>query len=155
MTVTGREIISSPHIGVVASGVEQTRNLEQGDLLPLTMPADGYLTRGFDAQQEHYGIDIAGKPGTAIFAAADGSVMFAGWTYEDGFMMIIGHSQGYMTVYKHNQALLKSTAEKVRRGEPIALLGNTGTTSAGPHLHFELWKDGIVCDPDNYLLIPQ
>ena len=135
----------------VAKAKEEFTN----DVFPLTMPADGYMTRDFDAEHDHFGIDIAGKRGSAVLAAADGSVVFAGWTYDDGFMMMIGHSKGYMTVYKHNETLLKSTGAIVRRGDIIALLGNTGRTSSGPHLHFEVWKDGVVYNPDNYLLTTQ
>lgn len=120
--------------------------------LPIVLPADGYLSRGFDAASFHYGIDLAGKQGSAVLAAAAGSVVFAGWTYDDGFMMMIAHDFGYLTVYKHTKALLKGVGAAVRRGEPVALLGNTGRTSSGPHLHFELWRDGIATDPMKYLV---
>jgi murein DD-endopeptidase MepM/ murein hydrolase activator NlpD len=122
---------------------------------PLVMPADGFISRGFDAERRHFGIDIAGKEGSAVHAAADGNVVFAGWTYDDGYLMIVSHAMGYVTTYKHNQALMKTTGASVRRGDVIALLGNTGKTSSGPHLHFELWKNGIVINPDNYLLVAQ
>ncbi len=119
---------------------------------PAMMPAQGYLTRGFDADQRHFGIDVAGKTGTPVVAAADGYVVFAGWTYQDGHVMIISHAGGFLTYYKHNQALLKGANTYVRRGEPIALLGDSGKTSSGPHLHFEIWKDGAPVDPMRYVL---
>jgi murein DD-endopeptidase MepM/ murein hydrolase activator NlpD len=131
-----------------------TPRVEQVDF-PLLQPVEGYVTREFEPDQFHYGMDFAGKPGTPILAAADGNVVFAGWTYEDGYMMIIGHELGFMTMYKHNKALLKFTGTFVKRGEAIALLGNTGRTSSGPHLHFEVWKDGIAQNPGNYLLTSQ
>lgn len=120
--------------------------------LPLRLPVNGYVTQGFQPSLGHFGIDIAGKQGSPIVAAADGYVVFAGWTYDAGNMMIIAHGGGYFTFYKHNQALLKSAHSFVRHGEPIALLGNTGAMSHGPHLHFELWKDGIARDPGEYVL---
>jgi murein DD-endopeptidase MepM/ murein hydrolase activator NlpD len=120
--------------------------------LPLVVPTEGYVSRGFDPEQFHFGIDIAAKAGSPVVAAADGRVMFAGWTYDDGYMLILSHELGYATVYKHNQSLLKNAGDAVRRGELVALLGNTGKTSSNPHLHFELWKDGIVQDPNNFLL---
>lgn len=123
--------------------------------LPLTMPVIGYITQEFDPRQQHFGIDFAGKEGIPIYAAADGSVIFAGWTYDDGYMIMIEHGGGYRTTYKHNQALLKSIGEYVRRGETIALLGNSGKLSYGPHLHFEVWKDGIPKDPREFLLTTQ
>lgn len=134
------------------------RNLQSEDSsinFPLTVPADGYMTRGFDPLRNHFGIDIAGKQGSAVLSSADGNVVFANWTYDDGFMMIIAHSRTYMTVYKHNQMLLKNVGAMVKRGEIIALLGNTGATSTGPHLHFEVWRDGVATDPNNYLLVTQ
>lgn len=121
-------------------------------VFPAMMPAQGYLTRGFDAEQRHFGLDIAGKTGTPVVAAADGYVVFSGWTYQDGHVLILSHSGGFLTYYKHNQSLLKSANIFVRRGEPIALLGNSGRTSSGPHLHFEVWKDGAPVDPARYLL---
>ncbi len=120
--------------------------------LPLVSPAEGYITRGFDTRHYHYGTDFAGKKSSGVLSAADGSVVFSGWTYNDGFMIMVAHDRGYLTVYKHNEALLKSTGSAVKRGELIALLGSTGKTSSGPHLHFEVWKDGIAYDPEKFLL---
>jgi murein DD-endopeptidase MepM/ murein hydrolase activator NlpD len=119
---------------------------------PAILPTEGYMTRGFEPEDNHYGMDIAGKIGTLIIAAADGNVVFSGWTYNDGYVVIISHASGFMSFYKHNQTLLKSAGSFVRRGEPIATLGNSGTTSSGPHLHFEIWKDGIPVDPSIYMI---
>jgi len=121
---------------------------------PLIVPVVGFVTQTFDPARNHYGIDFAGKRGTPIYAAGDGHVIFAGWTYDDGNMLIISHGGGYMTVYKHNQALLTSAQAVVTRGEPIALLGTSGKSSLGPHLHFEVWKDGLPRDPNKFLLTP-
>jgi murein DD-endopeptidase MepM/ murein hydrolase activator NlpD len=119
---------------------------------PAILPTEGYLTRGFEPEHNHFGLDIAGKIGTIIVAAADGNVVFSGWTYDDGYVMIISHASGFMSFYKHNQSLLKFAGSFVRRGDPIATLGNSGTTSSGPHLHFEIWKDGIPVDPSAYMI---
>jgi murein DD-endopeptidase MepM/ murein hydrolase activator NlpD len=121
-------------------------------VFPVVLPAEGYISRGFDTDQRHYGLDIAGKMGTLVNAAADGYVVFAGWTSDDGYKLILSHSGGFLTFYQHNQSLLKSAHAFVRRGEPIALLGNSGQTSVGPHVHFEIWKDGVPVDPANYIL---
>ncbi len=121
---------------------------------PLLSPADGFVTQGFDPSRGHFGMDFAGKQGTPVFAATDGHVVFAGWTYDDGNMVILSHGGGYLTVYKHNQSLLIGEHAVIRRGEPIALLGTSGKTSLGPHLHFEVWKDGIPQNPADYLLTP-
>jgi len=119
---------------------------------PAIFPAEGYMTRGFEPENNHYGLDIAAKKGTLIIAAADGNVVFSGWTYNDGYVIIISHTSGFMSFYKHNQSLLKSAGSFVRRGDPIATLGNSGITSSGPHLHFEIWKDGIPVDPSVYMI---
>jgi murein DD-endopeptidase MepM/ murein hydrolase activator NlpD len=138
-------------IGLPVSALQARGGLSKFDA-PFTFPVDGYITRAYDAGMKHYGLDIAGKTGTTINAAGDGYVVFAGWTYNDGYMMIIAHGSSFLTVYKHNQSLLKTISAYVRRAEPIALLGNSGTTSMGPHLHFEIWKDGIPRDPSEFLL---
>jgi murein DD-endopeptidase MepM/ murein hydrolase activator NlpD len=119
---------------------------------PAIIPTEGYITRGFDPAQNHYGVDFAGKTGTLVVAAADGNVVFSGWTYEDGYVIIVSHAGGFITYYKHNQTLLKPANSFVRRGEPIATLGSSGTTSSGPHLHFEIWMDGTPVDPALYLI---
>ena len=119
---------------------------------PAILPTEGYMTRGFDPKQNHFGLDIAGKTGNLIAATADGNIVFSGWTYNDGYIVIVSHAGGFMSFYKHNQVLLKSSGSFVRRGEPIATLGSSGITSSGPHLHFEIWKDGIPVDPSLYLI---
>lgn len=129
--------------------------LKNADNFPLTLPTLGYFTREYSTAQGHLGVDIAGKEGSPVVAAAAGEVVFADWTYDYGYQMIIAHGEGYMTVYKHNQALLKTVGSVVKRGEMIALLGNTGWTSRGPHLHFEVWQDGTALNPNNYLITSQ
>jgi murein DD-endopeptidase MepM/ murein hydrolase activator NlpD len=120
--------------------------------VPLTIPVSGYESRSYSTDDFHYGIDYAGKPGAPVIAAADGYIIFSDWTYDYGYTIMITHPSGFMTVYKHNQTLLKRGGETVKRGEPVALLGNTGIQSYGPHLHFEVWKDGIIQNPKHYLL---
>ncbi len=128
----------------------EVRNSEVS--LPLSFPTQGFITRGYDPAKRHFGIDIAGKVGTAIYAAADGHVIFAGWTVDDGNMVIIAHNNGFVTFYKHNQVLLTGSNTMVKRGEPIALLGNSGKTSYGPHLHFEVWFNGMPRDPNEFIV---
>ncbi|MBP8975179.1 MAG: peptidoglycan DD-metalloendopeptidase family protein [Bacteroidetes bacterium] len=130
----------------------EIKYVEQAYQFPAIFPAQGYITRGFDPSINHYGIDIAGKSGALVYAAADGAVVFSGWTYNDGYVVILSHVDGYMTFYKHNEAILKMTGTRVHRGEAIALLGGLGETSQGPHLHFEIWKDGTPIDPINLVI---
>ena len=119
---------------------------------PAILPTEGYLTRGFEPEHNHFGLDIAGKTGNLIVSTADGNIVFSGWTYNDGYVVIVSHTNGFISFYKHNQSLLKPSGSFIHRGEPIATLGNSGTTSFGPHLHFEIWKDGVPVDPSIYMI---
>jgi murein DD-endopeptidase MepM/ murein hydrolase activator NlpD len=120
---------------------------------PLFTPVSGIVTQGFEPDNKHYGVDYAAKIGTPVHAAAQGYVVFAGWTHDYGNMLIVSHGGGYITVYKHSASLLKNTGALVKRGELICLVGDTGLTSKGPHLHFEVLKDGVPLDPMQLLLI--
>ena len=115
-------------------------------------PADGFISRGFDPERGHMGIDFVIKTGTPVFAAANGYVIFADYTTKDGYMIILNHNNGYISVYKHCSVLLKRARETVLQGEVIALSGNTGEISTGPHLHFEIWKNGEPIDPKKVLI---
>lgn len=124
---------------------------EHHGTLPFVNPVGGIVTQRFDSDRRHYGIDYAAKLGTPVFAAADGYIVFSGWTPADGNMVMISHGGGMMTVYKHNQSLLTPAHVTVKRSDTISLLGSSGS-STGPHLHFEIWKDGTPVDPEEYLL---
>lgn len=115
--------------------------------LPAHAPVNGFVTRGFEAKSGHYGIDVAVQKGTSVRSIADGYVTFADWTHEGGFVIVIQHAGGYISAYKHNSRLLKRVGERVRSREAIAVSGNTGEITSGPHLHFELWHEGLAQDP--------
>jgi murein DD-endopeptidase MepM/ murein hydrolase activator NlpD len=144
------DIMGASAPGIVAVGEELAESR-----LPLILPAEGFISQLFDPGRGHYGMDIAARRGTPVVAPADGHVVFAGWTYDDGNMLILAHGRGYMTLFKHNQSLLRNAQEFVKRGEAIALLGTSGRTSQGPHLHFEVWYDGLPRDPRTYLIDQQ
>lgn len=110
-------------------------------------PVNGFISRGFDPDIGHFGVDFVVKTGTPVYAAANGFVIFADYTVKDGYMMILSHPDNYITVYKHCSSLLKHTRDVVQQGEIIALSGNTGEITSGPHLHFEIWKNGYPIDP--------
>ncbi|MBN1482723.1 M23 family metallopeptidase [candidate division KSB1 bacterium] len=124
--------------------------------VPTLLPVDGVLSSDYEydtanGPSQHRGIDIAGNKGDIVKASADGVVIFAGWTYDLGNLMIIYHGNGFYTYYGHNQRCLLERGSLVKKGEPIAMLGNTGISSA-PHLHFEIWKDGVCYDPKDFIL---
>ncbi len=115
-------------------------------------PVDGFISRGFKPDKGHFGIDFVVKKGTPVYAAANGYVIFSDFTFKDGNMIIISHPNDYITVYKHCSSLLKRQRDVVLQGEIIALSGNTGEITSGPHLHFEIWKNGYPIDPENVLI---
>lgn len=114
-------------------------------------PLKGLVTNEFSVPEDHLGIDVVAEESEVIKAAQDGMVVFAEWTAETGYVMLLQHADKFISVYKHNSALLKAQGERVQAGEPIAIVGNTGELSSGPHLHFELWFDGYPVDPRNYV----
>ncbi|MEJ2193343.1 MAG: M23 family metallopeptidase [Ignavibacteriaceae bacterium] len=124
----------------------------QDEALIFIKPVNGFLSRKFDPDKGHMGYDFVVKEGTPIYAATGGYIIFSNYTVEDGYMIIINHRDGYSTIYKHCSVLLKEEREKVEQGELIALSGNTGNHTTGPHVHFEIWKDGKPVDPEKYFI---
>jgi murein DD-endopeptidase MepM/ murein hydrolase activator NlpD len=120
--------------------------------LPALPPANGILTRGFEARTGHYAVDIALEEGTVVRSLGEGYVIFADWTHDGGYTLAVQHGDGFVSIYKHNQRLLKRIGERVGAREPIALSGNTGAVTTGPHLHLELWHHGLAQDPRSYVL---
>jgi murein DD-endopeptidase MepM/ murein hydrolase activator NlpD len=123
--------------------------------LPTYPPVRGYITRKYSAAgpfryTSHLGLDLAAREGTPILAAANGVVLFSGWTFPYGKLLLILHPSGFATLYGHNQALLVSAGENVIQGQPVGLLGSSGRSTA-PHLHFEIWKGDRPIDPLTFL----
>lgn len=114
-------------------------------------PAIGTITEEYNTDEKHFAIDIALAKETPIKSTADGTVIFAEWTAETGYVIIIEHSYGLISVYKHNASLTKEQGDLVKAGEVIATAGNTGNLTTGPHLHFELWSDGYPINPSNFI----
>jgi len=114
-------------------------------------PVNGTISESFNLKEKHYAVDLVVPKNTPIKATADGSVIFAEWTAETGYVIILEHRQGLISVYKHNGSLTKSQGDLVKAGEVIATSGNTGDFTTGPHLHFELWNDGYPINPTNFI----
>ena len=115
-------------------------------------PVSGLVTQSFNADEEHYGVDIVSKENELIKSTLSGIVVFSSWTSETGNVIAIQHANNFISVYKHNSALLKQQGESVSVGESVAIIGNSGKWSSGPHLHFELWHNNKAVDPENYIL---
>jgi murein DD-endopeptidase MepM/ murein hydrolase activator NlpD len=113
-------------------------------------PLKGVISQGYDAALHPY-IDITAPEGSVVSAIADGTVIYDGWSDDAGYTIQIQHDGDIVSIYKHNEKLLKKTGEKVKAGSPIALIGNTGSLTTGEHLHFELWHKGETLDPARYI----
>lgn len=112
----------------------------------------GMVSDRFDAKKKHYGTDIAANPNESVLATMDGTVILSTYTAETGYLIGVQHSQDLISVYKHCGSLLKKEGDRVKGGEAIALVGNSGTLSTGPHLHFELWYKGHPVNPEKYIV---
>lgn len=113
-------------------------------------PLKGVVSQGYDKALHPY-IDITAPGNSVVMSVLDGTVISAGWNDTEGYTIRIQHEGDIISVYKHNQKLLKETGDKVTAGTPIAVLGGTGSTSDGDHLHFELWHKGEAVDPTKYI----
>ena len=132
-----------------SSNVAKEIPLEQMYFVP---PITGVVSDGYDLRKKHYGIDVIAPKNTPVKAVMDGFVFVSDWTFETGNTIGIQHSNNLISFYKHNSALLKKVGENVKAGEAVAIIGNTGEFSDGPHLHFELWHKGKTVDPAGYII---
>ena len=117
----------------------------------LFTPIEGVITTPFNARIEHYGLDIVGKENEPIKCIADGTVVLSTWTLETGWVIVVQHAKNLISVYKHNATLFKKSGASVRSGEVIAIMGNSGEFTTGPHLHFELWYEGNPVNPEKFI----
>lgn len=115
-------------------------------------PVKGIVTRAFDPMEGHYGIDLVAAPNEVVKAALDGTVVMSTWTLETGYVIQVQHDYELLSVYKHNAALFKSVGQEVLAGDAIAIVGNSGELTTGPHLHFELWHDRAPLNPADYIV---
>ena len=122
------------------------------EVLIFYRPTRGMITDKFDADRKHYGTDIAANPGESVLATLDGTVILSTYTAETGYVIEVQHNQDFISVYKHCSSLLKREGDTVQAGEAIALVGNSGQLTTGPHLHFELWHKGRAVNPEQYIV---
>ncbi len=114
-------------------------------------PMSGMVTNHFNREEKHYGVDIVADNNSVIKATADGTVIYSDWTVDNGYSIGIQHGGNLFSVYKHNAVLLKDDGDFVNAGDAIAIYGNSGSMSTGPHLHFELWYNGTPLNPEDYI----
>ena len=157
LVLTPSDSVSGEAVNYLKNDPDQNRLVQISFLenIPIYSPVDGYITRGFIddkvmTSENHYGVDVAATEGTPIKAAAAGVVVFSNWTYDLGYTVILYHSDGYFSIYGHNQRNSVVAHQYVKRGEVIGYLGNTGK-SQGPHLHFEIWREGVPINPQELI----
>jgi len=121
------------------------------DFYLLTSPISGAVSQNYSIADDHLAIDISVDIGTPVKAVSNGRVILSEWTTQTGYVLIIDHGNDLISAYKHNSKLLKSQGEIVKQGEIIALSGNSGVLTSGPHLHFELWSEGFSIDPNTLI----
>lgn len=158
-TFTSSETIANP--SSPASPIElkdkKVANISDANLLKaindqtVYHPVSGLVSSEFDPTIKHFGVDILAPAKTPILAMMDGIVFSSGWDLETGYSIGIQHSDNILSFYKHNSLLLKEKGTFVRAGEAVAIIGNTGTLSSGPHLHFELWHNGQPINPQDII----
>lgn len=146
-----KEIEKEENYALTFNSDDEDKNSGLSDLNLFT-PVKGYVTSKFDPNNEHFGIDIVAPEKESIKATLEGTVILSTWSAETGYVIAIQHSYDLVSFYKHNSVLLKKVGNFVKTGEVIAIIGNSGELSSGPHLHFELWKKGVPVDPETYIV---
>lgn len=114
-------------------------------------PLHGLITNRFNPKTDHLAVDVVGQQNARISSVLNGTVIFSGWTMDTGNSIYIQHESNIISAYKHNAELLKAVGDKVKAGDVIAIMGNSGELTTGPHLHFELWHNGTALDPETYI----
>ncbi len=126
-------------------------NKQTNEYLMFFTPLSGIISDNYNYKTKHYGIDLVAKEKSRISSVLDGTVIISHWTTETGYVIGVQHKNDYISLYKHNSLLLKEVGDFVNAGDPIAIIGNSGELSSGPHLHFELWHKGAPVNPENYI----
>ncbi len=115
-------------------------------------PVSGIVINKFNPAEGHYGVDLTAKADEPVLSVLSGTVIMANWNPNTGYVIMVQHPHNLISVYKHNSELLKKEGDHVEAGEPIAIVGNTGENTTGPHLHFELWHNGVPVNPADYII---
>ena len=133
------------------SSIYKKNNPSNNTTLIFLTPLTGLISDGYNNKTKHFGIDLVAKEKSRISSVLEGTVIISHWAYETGYVIGVQHKNDYLSFYKHNSVLLKSVGDYVNAGDHIAIIGNSGELSSGPHLHFELWHKGIPVNPENYI----
>lgn len=149
-SILRQEIALNEKLSVPVS--ENPQNIKVLEKMQFFTPVKGVVTNSYNSLNSHFGTDIVAAPNEVVKATLDGTVIMASWTLETGYVIQIQHSNNLISVYKHNAELLKKVGMRVKAGDAIAIVGNSGELTTGPHLHFELWQNGIALNPELYII---
>jgi murein DD-endopeptidase MepM/ murein hydrolase activator NlpD len=136
---------------VGSENVKVNYNKEELKNMMFFPPLQGMVLKKYDYAKKHYGVDVVAQKNEPIKSAADGTVILSSWTQDSGYVIAVQHRSNLISFYKHNSVLLKKVGEDVRAGDIIAIIGNSGELTDGPHLHFELWNNGIPINPEDFI----
>ena len=114
-------------------------------------PINGVISNTFNVREGHFGVDIVAKRNEPVKSIADGTVVMSSWTQDSGYVIAVQHRYQLISMYKHNSVLLKKVGETVKAGDIVAIIGNSGEFTDGPHLHFELWYNGNPVNPEDFM----
>jgi len=145
------KVINQDRYGI-SEGAEKRVSTSGALMFP---PVNGPISSSFNPKDGHFGIDIVAPEDDPVKAILDGTVVVSAFTSEDGNIIQIQHANNIVSVYKHNSALLRRQGDRVRAGESIAFIGDSGDHSEGPHLHFEIWESGVPVNPADYISFGQ
>lgn len=129
----------------------QSSTIDEFRELYLFSPIDGIIIDEYNPSKSHFGVDLVAKESEPVKCVADGVVIFSSWTLDSGYVIGVQHRGNLISVYKHNSEILKNVGNFVSGGDIIAIIGNTGELTSGPHLHFELWHNGNSVNPQEYI----
>lgn len=132
--------------------LSELETIRKDEELLLFAPIKGVIVQGFKPDEGHFGIDLVAAEKEKVVAVDEGMIVFAEWTVETGHVIQIQHKNNLLSVYKHNASLLKKAGDRVKKGEVIAIVGNSGELTTGPHLHLELWREGEAIDPEKHII---
>lgn len=149
--ISSRESVSPIAMQFDGERIIHSGTFDSAPSFPVRPPVEGTLTRSFLPDHGHYGIDIAANEGDPVRVIADGMVISSEWTMNSGYVIHVHHGQGYLSTYKHCSNVYRNVGDLVKRGDILGAVGEAGIQTSGPHLHLELWKDGLALDMEAYM----
>jgi murein DD-endopeptidase MepM/ murein hydrolase activator NlpD len=143
-----REEFEGEVVSIPAVQSKRQNEIQSALLFP---PVAGIVSSKYNSKIDHYGIDVVSQPNEPVRSVSDGTVTLSSWTQDSGYVLAIQHRNNLISVYKHNSALLQKVGDYVKAGDVVSIIGNTGELTNGPHLHFELWHDGMPINPEEFV----